>query len=76
VEELGPWIVCVLRGNHKAHRANKAIKELWFAFCLTCQFFYNCGRSFAGSLTIAFILKLFSFSDREKVLRDALDRHC
>ena len=38
VEELGPWIVCVLRGNHKAHRANKAIKELWLLFVSLVSF--------------------------------------
>jgi len=49
-------------------------------FCLTkskvlvvCQFFYNCGNLL--QVTIAFVLKIFSFSDREKVL-DLFDRHC
>jgi len=75
VKQLGPWIGCVFRGNHKVHRANTALKQLRFAF-LSCQFFYNCGRYFAGSLTTAFVLKIFSFSNRKKILGDAFDRHC
>jgi len=26
VKQLGPWIGCVFRGNHKVYRANKALK--------------------------------------------------
>ena len=59
------------------HRANGALKQLGFAF-LSCleqgarhlSFFYNCGGSFAGK-----VLKIFSFSDKKKVL-DVFDRHC
>jgi len=39
---------------------------------VVCQFFYTCGRSFAG--TIPFVLKIFSFSDKKKVLDD-FDKH-
>ena len=56
VKKLAPWIRCVCHGNNKVHRANEALKQLGFAFCLTygkvlvvCQFYYNCGRSFAGN---------------------------
>jgi len=56
VNQLAPWIQCVFHGNNKVHRANEALKQLGFAFCLTkskvlivCQFFYNCDRSFVGS---------------------------
>jgi len=27
VKQLGPWIGCVLRGNHEVHQANKALKQ-------------------------------------------------
>jgi len=57
VNQLTPWIQCVFHGNNKVHRANEALKQLGLAFfCLTsgkvfvvCQFFYNCGRYFAGN---------------------------
>jgi len=32
VKQLGAWIGCVFRGNHKVHRANKGLKQLRFAF--------------------------------------------
>jgi len=32
VNQLTPWIRCVLHGNNKVHRANKALKQLGFAF--------------------------------------------
>jgi len=47
VKQLGPWIGCVFRGNHKVHRANKALKQLSFAFLSNLSVFYNCGRPFA-----------------------------
>jgi len=32
VKQFGQWIGCVFRGNPEVHRANKALKQLWFAF--------------------------------------------
>jgi len=32
VNQLAPWIRCVFHGNNKVHRANKALKQLGFAF--------------------------------------------
>jgi len=32
VNQLAPWIRCVLHDNNKAHRANEALKQLGFAF--------------------------------------------
>jgi len=56
VNQLAPWIRCVFHDNNKVHRANEALKQLGFDFLSTwnkvlvvCQFFYNCGRSFAGN---------------------------
>jgi len=49
VKQLGPWIRCVFRGNHEVYRINKALNNFGLLFCLTCQFFYNCGRYFAGN---------------------------
>jgi len=54
--QLAPWIRCVFHDNNKVHRANETVKQLGFAFLsylskvlVVCQFFYNCGRSFAGN---------------------------
>ena len=32
VNQLAPWIRCVFHGRNKVHRANKALKQLRFAF--------------------------------------------
>jgi len=32
VNQLAPWIRCVFHGNNKVHRANKALKQLGYAF--------------------------------------------
>jgi len=62
------------------HRANEAPKELGFAFlsCLekgarSCQFFTTATDLL--QVTVAFVLKMFSFSDKKKVL-NVFDRHC
>jgi len=54
VNQLAPWIRYVFHGNNKVHRTKEALKSLGFAFLsylgqvlVVCQFFYNCGRSFA-----------------------------
>jgi len=43
-------------------------------FFLTCQFFTTAADLL--QVSIAFVLKIFSFFDREKVLEDVFDRHC
>jgi len=56
VNQLARWIRCVFHGNNKVRRANEAMKQLGLAFLsylgqgarIVCQFFYKCGRSFAG----------------------------
>jgi len=80
VNQLAPWIRCVFHGSNNVHRANKALKQLRFAFlsyleqvARSLSVFYNCGRSFAGNHCLR--IEEFSFSDREKVL-DIFDRHC
>jgi len=81
VNQLAPWIRCVFHGNNNVHRANAVPKQLGFALL---SYLGQSARSLsvffttpAGLLqvTIAFILKIFSFSDKKKVL-DAFDRHC
>jgi len=54
VNQLAPWIRYVFHGNNKVHRTKEALKSLGFAFLsylgqvlVVCQFFCNCGRSFA-----------------------------
>ena len=142
VKQLGPWIGCVLRGNHEVHQANKALKQsrgalvglaptnkapspsnwnmkhyklveflsnlnvkpplheckalprtnvkspllttFWRRLCpeatsvcffvLLVNFFTTVADLLQG--TIAFVLKIFSFSDRKKLLGDAFDRYC
>jgi len=78
---LAPWIRCVCHGNNKLHRANEALKQLGFAFL---SYFEQGARSLSVffttaadllQVTIAFVLKIFSFSDKKKVL-DVFDRHC
>jgi len=49
VKQLGPWTGCGVHGNYEVHRANKALKQLRFAFLSYLSVFYNCGRSFAGN---------------------------
>jgi len=79
-KQLAPWIRCVFPGNNKVHRANEALKEFGFAFL---PYFRQGARSLSVfttaadllQVTIAFVLKIFSFSDEKKVL-DAFDRHC
>ena len=66
VKQLGPWIECVFRGNHEVHRVNKVL--FLVSFFLTAADLLQ--------VTVAFVLKIFSFSDREKSLGNAFDRHC
>jgi len=81
VNQLAPWIRCVLHGNSKVHRANEALKQLGFAFL---SYLEQGARSLSVfiqlhqdllQVTIAFVLKIFSFSDKKKVLH-VFDRHC
>jgi len=72
VNQLASLIRCVFHGNIKAHRANEALKQLWFAFL---SYLEQGARSLSVFLqlcqilqvTIAFVLKIFSFSDKQKV---------
>ena len=80
VNELAPWIRCVFHGSNEVHRANEAPKELGFVFLsylskvlVVCHFFTTAADLL--QVTIAFVLKIFFFSDKNKVL-DAFDRHC
>ena len=80
MNQLAPWIRCAFHGSNKVHRAKKALKQLGFAFlsdleqgARSLSVFYNCDRFL--QVTIAFVLKIFSFSDKKKVL-DVFDRHC
>jgi len=75
VNQLGPWIACVFRGNHEVHRANEALKQLRFAFCLTCQFFLQQRQIFCR-YNRCLRVEDFFFSDRDKVLGSTFDRHC
>jgi len=81
VNQLAPWIRCVFHGSNRVHRANEALKQLGFAFL---SYLGQGARSLSvffitvadlWKVTIAFVLKIFSLSDKKKVL-DALDRHC
>ena len=74
VNQLEPWIRCVFHGNNKVHRANEALKQLGFAFLSYLWQGAHCLSNLLQA-TIAFVLKIFSFSDKKKVL-DAFDRHC
>jgi len=81
VNQLAPWIRCVFHGNNKVHRANKPLKELGFAFlsylgqgARSLSVFFTTAADLL-QVTIAFVLKNFSFSDKKEVL-DAFDRHC
>jgi len=63
------------------HRANEALKQLGFAFLSYLGHFARSLSVFFTTaadllqVTIAFVLKIFSFSDKNKVLV-AFDRHC
>ena len=81
VNQLAPWIRCVSHGNNKLCRANEDLKQLGFAFlsylgkgARNLSVFLQLRQIFL-QVTIAFVLKIFSFSDKNKVL-DAFDRHC
>ena len=73
VKQLGAWIGCVFRANHEVHRANKALKQLPFYFLSYIASFFTTEADLL-QVTIGFVclLKIFSFSDREKILGDAL----
>jgi len=80
VNQLAPWIRCVFHGNNKVHRANEALKQLGFAFLFyleqgACSMSVFATVADRLQVTIAFVLKIFSSSDKKKVL-DAFDRHC
>jgi len=51
----------------------KSWSNFGLLFCLICQFFYNCGRSFAGNQCLHIEDFFFLW---QKVLGDAFDRHC
>jgi len=80
VNQLAPWIRCVFHGNNKVHRANKALKQLGFAFLSYLEqgvrslFFFTTAADLS-QVTIALVLKIFSFSNKKKVL-NVFDRHC
>ena len=82
VNQLARWIRCVFHGNNKVHRANEALKKLGFAFLSYSEqgaprlsvFFITATDLLRVS--IAFLLNIFSFSEKEKVLLDVFDRHC
>jgi len=81
VNQLAPWIRCVFHDNNKVHRANEAVKQFGFAFL---SYLEQGARSLSVFLktavdllqvTIALVFKIFSFSDKKKVLI-IFDRHC
>jgi len=79
--QLAPWIPCVFHGNYKVHRANEALKQLVFAFlsylgqgARSLSIFFTTAADLL-QVTIACVLKIFSFSDKKQVL-DAFNRHC
>ena len=81
VNQLARSIRCVFHGNIKVHRANKALKHLGFAFLSyleqgahSLSVFFTTATDLL-QVTIAFVLTIFSFSDKKKVL-DVFDRHC
>ena len=73
VNQLAPWIRCVFHGNNKVHRANEALKQLGLDFlsylqqgaCSLSVYFTTAADLL--QVTTALVLKLFSFSDRERV---------
>jgi len=71
-----PW-----RQQSAQHRTNEAPKQLGFAFLLyleknarSLSVFFSTAAGLL-QVTIAFVLKIFSFSDKKKVL-DVFDRDC
>jgi len=81
VNQLAPWIGCVFHDNNKVHRANEALKQLGFDFlsyleqgARSLSVFFTTAADLL-QVTIAFVLKIFSFSDKKKVL-DVFDKHC
>jgi len=61
-----PW-------HNKGHRANEALKQLWFAFlshlgqdARSLSVFFTTA-AYLLQVTTAFVLKIFSFSDKKKV---------
>jgi len=71
VNQLAPWFRCVFHGNNKVHKADKALKQLGFAFL---SYFFTTAAVLL-QVIIAFVLTTFSFSDKNKVL-GAFDRRC
>ena len=64
------------------HRANEALKQLGFAFlsyleqgARSLSIFFTTAADLL-QVTNAFVLKIFSFSDKKKLVLDAFDRHC
>ena len=47
VNQLAPWFRCVFHGNNKVHKADKALKQLGFAFL--SYFFTTAADLFAGN---------------------------
>jgi len=81
VNHLAPWIRCVFHGNNKVHRAHETLKKLGFAFlsyleqgARSLSFFFTTAED-RLQVTIAFVLKIFSFSDKKKVI-NVFDWHC
>ena len=75
VNQLAPWIRCVFHVYNKVHRANEALKQLGFAFlsylgkgARSLPVFLQLRQIFL-QVTIAFVLKIFSFSDKKKNIR-------
>jgi len=78
VNKLAPWIQCVLDSNNKVHWADEALVQLGFAFTSYLQQGARSLFTTAEDLfqvTIDFVLKIFSFSNKKKVLDD-FDRRC
>jgi len=74
VNQLAPWIRCVFHANSKVRRANENLKQLGFAFlsyleqgARSLSVFFTTAADLL-QITIAFILKIFSLSDKKKVL--------
>jgi len=81
VNQLAAWIRCAFHGNNKVHRTNERLKQLGFAFlsylgqgARSLSVFFTTAADLL-QVTTAVVLKIFSFSDKNKVL-NAFDRHC
>jgi len=80
VNQLALWIRCDFHDNNKVHRDNVGLKQLWLAFS---SYLGQGARSFSVfataadllQVTTAFVLNIFSFSHKKKVL-DVSDRDC